>query len=68
MVGSNTGSEQLSRTAVGAGADPATRLGVLASVRVEVSVSNTVEDTEDLAISVDSFYILPGVRAQSVSI
>ena len=43
-------------------------LEVAAAVRVEVSISTGVEDTEDITIGMDDFYILAIVRAQPLGV
>lgn len=61
VIVTNTGSEEFIRPTVRAGTDPARRLRIPASIRVEVTVSNTVEDTEDTTISVNGFNVLARV-------
>lgn len=68
MIVTDGGGKQVSCTTVGAGAGPATRLRVLTTVGVEVSVTKSIHDTKDATISVDSFNILTIVPVQSVTV
>ena len=53
---------------MGACAYPASRLRVLSSVGVEVSVSNGGHNTKAVAIGVDSFDMLASVTVQRVAV
>lgn len=68
VVRPDTGSEEIIRSAVRTGANKTTGLRVAATVRVEVSVGDGIEDTKESTVSVDCFHVLAIVAVQSVGV